>query len=80
MLDRRQKTWFKHVDMTGCCSRDFVVTYPDDEEQMKQGVLKARWCVRGYLDPDLMDLQMAYPMLSQEGFAATSQGNEDRGC
>ena len=40
---------------------------------MRQGVLKARWCVRGYLDPDLMDLETASPTLSQEGFAITLQ-------
>ena len=51
----------------------FVVTYPDDEEQVQQGILKARWCVRGCLDPDLLDLRTASPTLSQEGFAITLQ-------
>ena len=49
----------------------FVVTYPDDEEQVQQGIVKARWCVRGY--PDLLDLRTASPTLSQEGFAITLQ-------
>ena len=50
-----------------------VVTYPDDEEQVRQGILKARWCVRGYLDPDLMNLKTASPTLSQEGLSIALQ-------
>ena len=51
----------------------FVVRYCDDEEQLRQGVLKARWCIRGYLDPDLMELSTASPTLSEEGFAIALQ-------
>ena len=37
------------------------------------GPLKARWCIRGYLDPDLMDLETASPTLSSEAFAVVTQ-------
>ena len=37
------------------------------------GTLKARWCIRGYLDPDLMNLETASPTLSSEGLAISLQ-------
>ena len=37
------------------------------------GPLKARWCIRGYLDPDIFDLVTAAPTLSPEGFATAVQ-------
>jgi hypothetical protein len=51
----------------------FVITNPDDEMQLSEGILKARWCIRGYLDPDLMELQTSAPTLSAEGFAVVMQ-------
>ena len=57
------------------CGRDrllesrFVITNPDDE----QGILKARWCLKGFKDPDLMELVTASPTLSQESLAVTLQ-------
>ena len=38
-----------------------------------EGTLKARWCVQGYMDPDVLDLNTASPTLSMEGFAVTAQ-------
>ena len=48
----------------------FVYTSDDGTPE---GVLKARWCVKGYLDPDGLELQTATPTLSNEGFAVTLQ-------
>ncbi|CAE7833538.1 rluD [Symbiodinium sp. KB8] len=35
--------------------------------------IKARWCIRGYLDPDLLELDTSAPTLSAEGFAIAMQ-------
>ena len=43
------------------------------EEESGRGKLKARWCIRGYLDPDILELQTASPTLSSEGLAVTLQ-------
>jgi hypothetical protein len=43
----------------------FVYT---SEDGSLETALKARWCIRGYLDPDLLDLETASPTLSNEGF------------
>ena len=43
------------------------------EQGLQHGALKARWCIRGYLDPDLMDLETSAPTLSMEGFAVVTQ-------
>ena len=51
----------------------FVLTRPDDTEKQRQGVVKARWCVRGYLDPDVLELDTAAPTLSVEGLAIALQ-------
>ena len=51
----------------------FVVTRSDDEEKLKKGLVKARWCIRGYLDPDILELETAAPTLSPEGLAVTLQ-------
>ncbi|CAE8693752.1 unnamed protein product, partial [Polarella glacialis] len=40
---------------------------------MKGMDIKARWCIRGYLDPDILDLKTQAPTLSMEGFAITLQ-------
>lgn len=32
-------------------------------------VLKARWCIKGSLDPEVMDVQTASPTLSNDGFS-----------
>ena len=37
------------------------------------GALKSRWCIRGYKDPDLLELETAAPTLSSEGFAIACQ-------
>ena len=37
------------------------------------GKLKARWCIRGYLDPDVLDLNTSSPTLSSECFAIALQ-------
>ena len=41
----------------------FVYT---SEDGWLESALKARWCIRGYLDPDLLDLETASPTLSSE--------------
>ena len=51
----------------------FVITRPDDPVRREKGELKARWCIRGYLDPDLLELQTAAPTLSPEGLATVMQ-------
>lgn len=48
----------------------FVYTSDDGTNE---GVLKARWCIKGYLDPDVLDVKTASPTLSNEGFAVTLQ-------
>ena len=51
----------------------FVITRPDDETRRQSGELNARWCIRGYLDPDLLDLETAAPTLSLEGLSVALQ-------
>lgn len=48
----------------------FVYTSDDG---IPNGVLKARWCTKGYLDPDVLDVQTASPTLSNEGLATALQ-------
>jgi hypothetical protein len=48
----------------------FVYT---SEDGSLETALKARWCIRGYLDPDLLDLETASPTLSNEGFSIALQ-------
>ncbi|CAE7633612.1 GIP [Symbiodinium pilosum] len=54
-------------------SSRFVITRSDDAEKLKKGLVKARWCIRGYLDPDLLELDTAAPTLSPEGLAVVLQ-------
>ena len=51
----------------------FVITQPDDPEQRRQGVFKARRCIRGYLDPDVLELSTSSPTLSSEGLSTSLQ-------
>ena len=51
----------------------FVITESDGDKQDEYQGLKARWCIRGYLDPALMELDTTAPTLSAEGFALTTQ-------
>ncbi|CAE7790061.1 RE1, partial [Symbiodinium necroappetens] len=51
----------------------FVITEADRGSSPLTQDLKARWCVRGYLDPDLLQLDTAAPTLSSEGFAIAMQ-------
>ena len=61
-----------HVQGKRILPSRFVITRKPDE---KTGVMKTkcRWCIRGYLDPDLADLQTQSPTVSQEAFMATLQ-------
>lgn len=43
------------------------------DDGTNEGVLKARWCIRGYLDPDVLDVKTASPTLSNEAFAVVLQ-------
>ena len=47
----------------------FVYTKTDDEPLNEETDLKARWCVRGYLDPDLLSRDTEAPTLSADGCA-----------
>lgn len=51
----------------------FVKTRRDDPENPGETELKCRWCIKGFLDPDLFDLQRQSPTLSMEGLAVCLQ-------
>ncbi|OLQ02761.1 Copia protein [Symbiodinium microadriaticum] len=51
----------------------FVLTEADAGSSPLTCDIKARWCVRGYLDPDLLDLDTSAPTLTAEGFATAMQ-------
>ncbi|CAE7879526.1 GIP, partial [Symbiodinium microadriaticum] len=51
----------------------FVVTEAEPQSSPQTCDLKARWCIRGYLDPDLLDLDTSAPTLTMEGFAVAMQ-------
>ncbi|CAE7637419.1 PCSK5 [Symbiodinium sp. CCMP2592] len=51
----------------------FVVTEAGETASPETQGLKARWCIRGYLDPALMELDTNAPTLTAEGFAVTAQ-------
>ena len=52
-------------------SSRFVLTQDDDMKLADD--VKARWVIRGYLDPDIQDLDTSAPTLSSEGLSVTSQ-------
>jgi hypothetical protein len=51
----------------------FVLTKDDEKPLSENTVIKARWYIRGYLDPDLLSLETEAPMLSSEGCAIALQ-------
>ena len=51
----------------------FVITRKPDEKNPGGYVTKARWCIRGYLDPDVNQLKTQAPTLSQEALALVLQ-------
>ena len=51
----------------------FVLTKDDEKPLSENTVIKARWCIRGYLDPDLLSLETEAPTLSSEGCAIALQ-------
>eukprot|EP00439_Symbiodinium_sp_Y106_P057534 s2587_g8.t1 len=51
----------------------FVLTEAEAGSSPLTEDIKARWCVRGYLDPDLLHLDTSAPTLSAEGFATAMQ-------
>eukprot|EP00435_Cladocopium_sp_Y103_P063878 s580_g25.t1 len=51
----------------------FVKTIRDDPNMPGKKELKCRWCIKGYLDPDLMDLERQSPTLSMEGLSICLQ-------
>ena len=61
-----------HVQGKRILPSRFVITRKPDE---KTGAMKTkcRWCIRGYLDPDLVELQTQSPTVSQEAFMTTLQ-------
>ena len=50
----------------------FVITKKPDEKT-GQVKTKCRWCIRGYLDPDLTELSTQSPTVSQEALMASLQ-------
>ena len=51
----------------------FVITRKPDEKNPGRYITKARWCIRGYLDPDVNQLKTQAPTLSQEALALVLQ-------
>ena len=51
----------------------FVLTEEDAGASPLTSDIKARWCIRGYLDPDLLELDTSAPTLSAEGFSIAMQ-------
>ena len=51
----------------------FVITHKPDEKNPGQYVVKARWCIRGYLDPDATLLRTQSPTLSAEALGLVLQ-------
>ena len=51
----------------------FVITEADAGASPETCGIKARWCIRGYLDPDLLELDTSSPTLSTEGLALALQ-------
>ena len=51
----------------------FVLTEAESGSSPATNDIKARWCIRGYLDPDLLELDTSAPTLSAEGFAVAMQ-------
>ena len=51
----------------------FVITRKPDDKNPGQYITKARWCIRGYLDPDVNKLQTQSPTLSTEALALVLQ-------
>ena len=51
----------------------FVITRKPDERNPGHYITKARWCIRGYLDPDVNRLQTQAPTLSTEALALVLQ-------
>ena len=51
----------------------FVLTKADEAELSPSTEIKARWCIRGYLDPDILSLDTEAPTLSAEGAAIALQ-------
>ena len=57
----------------------FVITRKPDEKNPGGYITKARWCIRGYLDPDVNQLKTQAPTLSQEAFALILQLSASNG-
>ena len=51
----------------------FVLTEAEPGASPLTSDIKARWCIRGYLDPDLLELDTSAPTLSAEGFSIAMQ-------
>ncbi|CAE7214173.1 unnamed protein product [Symbiodinium sp. CCMP2592] len=51
----------------------FVLTEAEPGASPETSDIKARWCIRGYLDPDLLTLDTCAPTLSAEGLALALQ-------
>ena len=61
-----------HFEKANCEVR-FCFNWDDENPLNENIVIKARWCIRGYLDPDLLSLETEIPTLSSEGCAIALQ-------
>lgn len=51
----------------------FVMTRREDPVNPGKSELKCRWCIKGFKDPDILELQRQSPTLSSEGLAVCLQ-------
>ena len=57
----------------------FVITKNSDEKNPGKYITKARWCIRGYLDPDVTQLSTQSPTLTVEAMALLLQLSASNG-
>lgn len=65
---RRVRTTTKRILPSRC-----VITKKPDDKNPGKMITKARWCIRGYLDPDVGKLATQSPTLSAEALALVLQ-------
>ena len=57
----------------------FVITKKPSDTTPGEFKVKARWCIRGYLDPDLLQVEKQSPTLTSEAFSLVLQVSASRG-
>ena len=63
----------KNIDPSRILKSRFVKTRRQNPKIPGKSELKARWCVKGYLDPDVYELNQQAPTLSGDGLAMVLQ-------